>query len=59
MVQGEENCKNYRDVINCRVFVENRMENGILLSELQNELKKQTNNKKTHGDEFSPDVSLH
>lgn len=40
MVQGEENCKNYRDVTNDSVFIENRIENGILLRELRNELKK-------------------
>lgn len=43
MVKGEKNCKNYGDVINGSVLIENRIGNGILLSELLNEWKKKKN----------------
>lgn len=53
--RGKKYYKNYSDVINCSVSIENRIGNGILLSEPLNEWKK----KKTHRDEFSPGVYLH
>lgn len=36
-LRGGKYCKNYNDVINCSVLTENRIGNGILLSELLNE----------------------
>ena len=36
-LRGGKYCKNYSDVINCSVLTENRIGNGILLSELLNE----------------------
>lgn len=37
VVKGGKYCKNYSDVINCSVLTENRIGNGMLLSELLNE----------------------